>query len=72
MDVIETPILLIHAEDDRVVPFNQSKRFATRLKRKKKDYRFVEIEEGGHSLETEAAALEAMLEIEEFLAEHLK
>ena len=72
IDKITTPILLIHVEDDRVVRFNQSKRFARRLKRGKKEYKFVVIEEGGHSLRTEASRLTAMLEMEAFLAIHLK
>lgn len=71
VDEIKTPILLIHAKDDRTVPSKQSKMMASRLKKKKKTYTYIELKNGGHSLDTRESRLTTLKAIEKFLAEHL-
>lgn len=69
-DKITKPVLLIHSKDDTRVPYNQSKKMQRRLKNKV-DAKYIQIEYGGHSLETEAARLESLKAIESFLKKHL-
>lgn len=44
----DPPILIMHGDDDRVVPYNQSQRFSRSLKKAKVECTFITIEGGGH------------------------
>jgi len=68
---IEIPMLLVHARDDRRVPYKQSQNMAARLKKSGVPYRYVELKDGGHTLDTEQARLTAFKALEKFLAEYL-
>ena len=68
---IRIPILLIHAKDDTRVPVGHSRAMADRLKDMKRSVEFVELESGGHTLETEQARIAALKALEKFLAKHI-
>lgn len=65
---INTPILLIHAEDDHRVPIGQGEQFYSYIKRQAKDARFVRIPESSHMMlqigdpDKRSARLEEMID----------
>lgn len=68
---ITIPILIAAAGDDRVVLAEQSSSMASALRSAGKDYTFLELESGGHSLTTSESRLTFMKALEGFLARHL-
>ncbi|MFQ5534326.1 MAG: alpha/beta fold hydrolase [Sphingomonadales bacterium] len=71
VDKIKAPILLIHAKDDRRVPYHQSRAMARKLKKARKKHEYVELKGGGHGLDTKEARLTMLKALEKFLARHL-
>jgi dipeptidyl aminopeptidase/acylaminoacyl peptidase len=72
VDKIKMPILLIHAETDRIVPVEQSRKMERVLKEAGKPVRFVEFEGGDHGLTYEKSRVTLMKELDSFLAEYMK
>ncbi|MGD2133742.1 MAG: S9 family peptidase [Maricaulaceae bacterium] len=70
-DNVQIPILLIHGEDDTVVPIEQSRRMRNRLRRADKDFRFVELRGDDHWLSDAPTRIQMLTEIEAFLGEHI-
>jgi len=70
-DEISIPVLLLAAEDDRVVRVEQSEAMAKKLKKIGKLSKFILIDDGGHSLNTEAARTTKLTELEAFLKKHI-
>ena len=70
-DEIKIPILIVHADDDARVPVTQARQMASRLESRNKDVIFLQLEDGGHSLDTENARLKTLRAMEAFFAEHL-
>lgn len=71
-DQITAPVLLIHGNDDSVVPESQSRFMERALRRADVPVTYMELDGGGHSLvDNEAMRLQFMAEIERFLAEHI-
>lgn len=68
---ITAPVLLIHGEDDKVVPIKQSKEMFDEMEDAGKDVTFIELNNGDHSLSSAANRMEAMLAIEAFVKQHL-
>ncbi len=68
---IVIPILIIQARDDARVTSEQGQRMARRLKRLEKPVEYVEISNGGHSMNNEAARLVVLESLESFLAVHI-
>lgn len=68
---MSAPILLMSSVDDARIPFRMSKSMHTRLKKLKKPSKYVQIDNGGHSMITEAARLKMLSETEKFLAKHI-
>jgi dipeptidyl aminopeptidase/acylaminoacyl peptidase len=68
---ITAPILLIHAKDDQRVDYRQSIRMRDRLQEVGKSVEYVEIADGEHFLENEAARVTYLTAVESFLAKHL-
>ena len=70
-EAVKNPVLLIHGEEDRIVPIEQSKIMVSALKKADKEVEFVELPHSTHSYrgmndrETETRA------ILDFLAKHL-
>jgi dipeptidyl aminopeptidase/acylaminoacyl peptidase len=65
------PVLLIHGEQDELVPIRQSRDMEGALRRAGVDVRLIEFEDEGHSGWSSRAEAEALREIETFLARHL-
>ncbi|MFN3312771.1 MAG: alpha/beta hydrolase family protein [Hyphomonas sp.] len=67
-DRIRAPVLLIHGEDDTVVPINQSVRMERALKRANKPVEFVRLEGEDHWLSGAETRIQLLREIDRFLA----
>lgn len=67
VEKIKTPILLIHGEDDRTISVEQSRDMASKLKGKKKEFKYVEIEDGDHNLSNQTDRLTLFSEMDAFL-----
>ncbi len=65
---IDIPLLLIHGEKDRVVPVSHSRQMDKALRKAGKIVKFVELENGNHSLSIEQNRIETLRLLEEFLA----
>jgi dipeptidyl aminopeptidase/acylaminoacyl peptidase len=48
VDKLKCPVFLFHAQDDNVVPYQQSAEFAERLKNVNQQVTFVSTPQGGH------------------------
>ncbi|HEX9659866.1 MAG TPA: S9 family peptidase [Rhodothermales bacterium] len=68
---ITIPVLIAAADDDRVVEREQSSSMASALRAAGANYKFLELENGGHSLETTESRTAFMSELVSFLAENL-
>ncbi|WP_051235525.1 alpha/beta hydrolase family protein [Marinimicrobium agarilyticum] len=68
---IKTPILLIHGEDDKRVPVEQSELMAENLRKADKAVEFVRLKEAGHNLWKEESRVKALSEVLKFLDQHL-
>ena len=65
-----SPILIIHGEDDTVVPIDQSKIMHTALKKAGKSTRFVALKKEDHWLSGSDTRLKMLKEIDKFLDKH--
>lgn len=68
---IRAPILLLHGTDDTVVPIEQSRTMARALKAANRQYQFVELPGQDHQVETSAARVRMLTEVEKFLGKYL-
>lgn len=68
---LEIPFLIVHAKDDHRVQINQAQSFHKRLEGEGKDVRYVEVDQGGHSMRSSKARQVILDELERFLATHL-
>jgi dipeptidyl aminopeptidase/acylaminoacyl peptidase len=65
------PILLIHGNEDTVVPVEQSRRMNDTLRGEKKNVRYVELTGDDHWLSSASMRTQMLSEIEKFLAENI-
>ena len=68
---IDIPVLLIHGEKDRVVPVTHSRRMDKALRKAGKQVKYVELDNGNHSLSIEQNRIETLRLLEEFLLANL-
>jgi dipeptidyl aminopeptidase/acylaminoacyl peptidase len=68
---VQAPVLLIHARDDAVVIFGQSRSMQRALLDAGKSVQLVELDGEDHWLSDASTRLETMKAIESFLAQHL-
>ena len=68
----QAPVLLIHGEDDLIVPMMQSRTMYKRLKREKKSVEFVELKDETHHLSTQAGRMQAVEQIVAFVDKYLQ
>ena len=66
-----TPLLLIHGDDDDIVPISQSRDMERALRRAGKAVRYVVLEDAGHSDWSTLQETTALTELERFLADNL-
>lgn len=71
IDKINIPILLVQGDIDRSVVVDHGRTMARALKRAKKDYIYIEQEDGDHSLSYEKNRIEFLQALGDFLATHL-
>ena len=71
-DNFQAPVLLIHGENDEVVPVKQSKIMYKALKKAKKQVELVELEDEGHHLSSGNTRFEALKHIVAFVNRYLK
>jgi len=68
---VTAPVLLLHGNDDTIVPIRQSTKMRSALKRAKKDVELVVLKGEDHWLSGEETRLQTLKEMDRFLAEHL-
>ncbi len=71
VDEWRPPVLLIHGDEDQIVPHEQSRDMERALRRAGKDVRFITLEGEDHNDWRQDDHILALREIEAFLAEHL-
>lgn len=69
---ISRPVLLIHGDDDKVVPVNHSRDMADELEDHDKKFKYVELEDGNHHLSYQAHRVKTLTEFLAFFEKHLK
>lgn len=69
---IKTPILLVHGEEDRIVPPLHSRYMADELEDYDKVFKYVELENGDHSLSIQRNRHLFFKEMDAFLNQYLK
>ncbi|NQY41320.1 MAG: S9 family peptidase [Henriciella sp.] len=67
----KAPILLIHGDDDTVVPFTQSTRMRSALKRADKQVELVKLKGEDHWLSVADTRMQTLRAMDAFLAEHM-
>lgn len=71
VDKINQPVLLMASRDDTRLKIVDTENFHSRLKSSGKNSTYVEIEDGGHSMDTMNARLKKLTAMEAFLAKHI-
>jgi dipeptidyl aminopeptidase/acylaminoacyl peptidase len=71
VDEIKIPILLVHGDEDRTVPVEQSRKMANELKNKNKIYTYIELEKGNHNLSLQENRHKFFSAMDEFLDRYL-
>jgi len=68
---VTAPILLIHGERDKVVPFEQSENMFDELNDADKNVTFIELEEGDHYMSNSKNRMEALKAIDKFIKKYI-
>ncbi|MGE0045554.1 MAG: alpha/beta hydrolase family protein [Hyphomonadaceae bacterium] len=68
---VRAPILLMHGDEDTVVPIEQSRRMERALREAGRDVRFVTLTGDDHWLSRAETRTQMLRELESFLAQHL-
>ena len=64
-------MLLVHGDDDTVVPIRQSRVMETALERADKEVELVRLREDDHYLSYQETRLQALTAISEFIDKHM-
>lgn len=70
-DAVQAPVLLLHGDDDTVVPIVQSTIMKRALERADKQVKFVKLKGEDHWLSVAETRLQLLQEMDAFLKEHL-
>ena len=70
-DTFAVPVLLVHSEDDEVVPVKQSEKMLSRLRKAGKDVIYIELKGDGHNLATRESRVQILRATYEFLDRNL-
>ena len=68
---VTAPVLLIHGDDDTVVPIDQSKIMERALRRAGKPVELVRLKGEDHWLSVAESRIQTLREMDRFIAEHL-
>jgi dipeptidyl aminopeptidase/acylaminoacyl peptidase len=71
VEKIEAPLLIIQAKDDARVHWDQGREMAQQLERNDKEFEYLEIEYGGHSMMNVEARVRILQALDAFLAKHI-
>lgn len=71
VDKISTPILLVHGDLDRVVIPEQSRKLAEKLERAGKEFDYIELDNGNHSLSNQKNRTHLFSRMDSFLEKHI-
>lgn len=71
VEQVKIPILLLHGADDAVVPVDQSRLMASRLKKFNKVHEYIELEGGSHHLDYLPHRKQTFEAMEAFLQKYL-
>lgn len=69
---VRAPILLMHGDNDSVVPMEQSRRMESALRGAGKETRLIVLQNDDHWLSNASTRTQMLREIEAFLAQHLR
>ncbi len=70
-DAFTAPVLLLHGDDDTIVPITQSFVMRKALKSAGKSVKLVELDGGDHWLAERETRIQALTELDKFISEHL-
>ena len=70
-DQVQAPVLLLHGDDDTVVPYIQSRRMRDALRRADKSVELIKLKGEDHWLSVADTRLQTLREMDRFLATHL-
>lgn len=70
-DSVTAPVLLLHGDDDTVVPYDQSKVMERALKRAGKQVELVKLKGEDHRLSVADTRMQTLREMDRFIAQHL-
>ena len=70
-DNVTAPVLLLHGDDDTVVPIEQSTAMHRALKRADKQVELVKLKGEDHSLSVAETRLQTLREMDRFIREHI-
>ncbi|MEO1322674.1 MAG: prolyl oligopeptidase family serine peptidase [Pseudomonadota bacterium] len=68
---VAAPVLLLHGNDDTVVPYEQSTRMRNRLRSADKDVELIKLKGEDHWLSGAETRLQTLVEMDRFITEHL-
>lgn len=68
---IKAPVLLIHGEQDKIVPFAQSEDMFDELEDAGNNATFIELEKGDHHLSNAKNRMKALKAIDKFIKQHI-
>jgi len=71
VDNVTAPVLLLHGDDDTVVPYNQSTVMERALRRAGKPVELIKLKGEDHWLSVADTRLQTLREMDRFIAEHL-
>lgn len=72
VDKVNTPLLMMHNKEDRVVPFSQGVEFFTALRRLRKKVWMLQYDAGEHSLNDSKSAIDFTIRMKQFFDHYLK
>jgi dipeptidyl aminopeptidase/acylaminoacyl peptidase len=68
---VQAPVLLLHGNDDTVVPFAQSTKMRNALRRADKSVELIKLKGEDHWLSVAETRMQTLREMDRFIAEHL-
>ncbi len=71
LEKLDLPILVIHGTRDVAVPYKHGRNFARKMKKQRKDFKFITFKDGDHYLSNEKHRIKFFQEVEKFLERNL-
>ena len=70
VEKLQAPVLLVHGEEDRTVPVNQSRTYHAALSRRNKPHEYYTIPNEGHGFTQKGSFAFYLTKLDAFLAAH--